>query len=73
VTVAVDASNWSQYSGGILGSCKTNLNHAVTGFGFDNGYWLIKNSWGTNWGESGFIRLKDGNTCGILNDAYIAQ
>jgi len=41
--------------------------------GYDsNGNWLVRNSWGTNWGEKGFITLKAGNTCGILNYAVAA-
>ena len=48
-------------------------NHAVVIVGWGSGYgnsgdyidyWLIKNSWGTNWGENGYIRIKRG-TCGI--------
>jgi len=71
--VAVDASNWSYYYGGIFsGSCSIVPNHAVTlvGYGTDsygNNYWLIKNSWGTYWGESGYIKLprRDTNICGM--------
>ena len=49
------------------------INHAVVIVGWGSGYgnsgdyidyWLIKNSWGTNWGENGYIRLKKG-TCDI--------
>jgi C1A family cysteine protease len=36
-------------------------------------YWKVRNSWGTKWGESGYIRLKYGaNTCAITNDPTYA-
>jgi len=60
------------YSGGIFDSCnsgdKTDHCVAVVGYGAEEGvdYWLIKNSWGADWGEKGFMRLKRGeNMCGI--------
>ncbi|CAL1125860.1 unnamed protein product [Cladocopium goreaui] len=73
VAVSVDASNWWLYHGGIFDSCnKTapNINHAVVldGFGSEKGinYWLIRNSWGTIFGEAGYIRLRryDEEPCG---------
>lgn len=65
ISVAVDASNWSLYRTGVLGSCGTAINHGVLLVGVTGDYWRIKNSWGPSWGESGFIRLKPGNTCAV--------
>jgi len=60
VSVCLDASNWSLYKSGIFSNCNlTPLNHAVLLVGYeDSGAWIVKNSWGVNWGESGYIRLK---------------
>ncbi len=66
--VSVDATNWSHYAAGIFSNCKTSLNHDVFLVGATTDYWKIKNSWGTTWGENGFIRLATGNTCGICLD-----
>ena len=65
VSVAVDASNWSPYRGGVLSNCNTNVNHGVLLVGATDEYWKIKNSWGAGWGETGFIRIARGNTCAI--------
>ncbi len=48
--------------------CGNNIDHAVqaVGVSIGGGYWKVRNSWGTSWGESGFIRLKYGaDTCAI--------
>lgn len=69
VTVAVDADRWSDYDGGIFPAsrCSTQINHAVTLVAYQKDkFWKIQNSWGTGWGESGYMRLAWGNTCGIL-------
>jgi len=73
-SVAVDASSWNSYQGGVLTDCGTNLDHAVqaTGLGNQGGQnvIIVRNSWGTGWGENGFIFLLAGqNTCGIANQA----
>jgi C1A family cysteine protease len=69
VSVAVDATNWSPYKSGVFNNCKTSLNHGVLLVGITDQYWWVKNSWGASWGESGFVRLARGNTCGICNVA----
>ena len=67
VSVAVDASVWGQYKTGVISSCGANVNHGVLLVGYVNDTYKIKNSWGTGWGESGFVRLAKGNTCAICN------
>ncbi|XP_052179421.1 senescence-specific cysteine protease SAG12-like [Diospyros lotus] len=67
VSVAVSAGQWSDlrfYNGGVFtGPCTTNLDHAVTAIGYGTSedgtkFWLIKNSWGTEWGENGYLRIQ---------------
>ena len=66
VSVNVDCNIvFEFYSSGIFNSplCGTNINHAVlaVGYGHDEptglDYWLIKNSFGEEWGEQGYIRM----------------
>merc|ERR1712045_818035 len=66
------AGAFSKYKGGIFSGCSSTArpDHAVAvvGYGTENGvdYWLIKNSWGSSWGEKGYIRVKRGvKMCGI--------
>mmetsp|Transcript_2993 Transcript_2993/g.9377 ORF Transcript_2993/g.9377 Transcript_2993/m.9377 type:complete len:414 (+) Transcript_2993:68-1309(+) len=70
IVISADASGWAFYMGGIYSDVANGaagqftVNHAVTLTGFQvpdsskPGYWLIKNSWGSYWGESGFIRVE---------------
>ncbi|KAI4901396.1 hypothetical protein NFI96_009128 [Prochilodus magdalenae] len=77
ISVGINArlASFHRYRSGIYDdpSCDSRLvNHAVlvVGYGRDKGqdYWLIKNSWGTAWGERGFIRMaRNRNRCGIAN------
>lgn len=69
---------WKLYTGGIWyePECSETTNHAVllVGYGRENGhdYWLIKNSWGKDWGENGyikFIRNKHKQFCGFPDSA----
>jgi hypothetical protein len=69
----------SKFQGVFTGLCGTQLDHGVVavGYGTENGvdYWLVRNSWGPKWGESGYIKLERNvvNTttgkCGIAVEA----
>jgi C1A family cysteine protease len=71
LSIAVDALSWQTYIGGIKKYCfGRTLDHGVLIVGFDTTnsppYWIVKNSWGASWGESGYIRLEYGtNQCGL--------
>ncbi|KAL4177032.1 hypothetical protein KRP22_001968 [Phytophthora ramorum] len=75
VIVAVASGNnaWKQYTGGVISSCDTSdLDHAVVVVGYTDSEWKIRNSWGEDWGESGYIRLERSSdstgTCGMYGD-----
>jgi len=82
-TLAVDAEcdQFYHYTGGILDSCcGTSLDHAImaVGYGSENGqdYWIVRNSWGTSWGESGYIRMaaesRGSGVCGCQLESHWA-
>ena len=86
VSIAIEADTrvFQFYSGGVITdtSCGTNLDHGVliVGYGEENDtlYWLVKNSWGSDWGDNGYVKiLRDNSTnsegvCGIaMQPSYV--
>lgn len=86
ISVAIEADHavFQHYTGGVLtADCGNTLDHGVLVVGYGEAssmlhgaqkYWKIKNSWGTSWGEEGYIRIARGATskygeCGILEMA----
>jgi len=78
IGIEADQTTFQHYSYGVFtGSCGTKIDHGVlvVGYGESEGrkFWKVKNSWGTSWGEEGYIRIcrdcnkngEDGQ-CGIL-------
>lgn len=60
VGVAADSA-FTSYRGGIfMGSGSTLTNHAVNIVGWGKGFWIVRNSWGTRWGENGWMRIAFG-------------
>lgn len=82
VSVAIEAGGraFQLYDSGVFtGKCGAALDHGVVAVGYgtdDDGqdYWIVRNSWGGDWGEDGYIRLErnvDAYTgkCGIAMEA----
>jgi len=78
LSIACDAETWQFYTGGVVtaDSCGQDLDHAIqlTGWTVKDGQnaWTVRNSWGADWGESGYIYLQLGqNTCGIATHVTV--
>lgn len=76
MSICVDASIWQTYESGIIqaGTCGTQLDHCVQAVGYNSeqNYWIVRNSWGTSWGNDGYVWVEAGsNTCGIAMEATI--
>ena len=71
VSIEADKAVFQMYSSGIFDNtaCGTSTDHAtlVVGYGSDAGqeYWIMKNSWGSSWGEDGYMRVAIEDGVGI--------
>jgi len=73
LAIALDASKFDYYSSGIMNGsgCTAGApDHgvAVVGWGVEGStkYWIVRNSWGEDWGEKGYVRIVRGvNACGV--------
>lgn len=81
VSICVYAESWMDYTSGILKSnCPKDygsLDHCVQLVGYDKTgstpYWIVRNSWNTDWGVAGYIYIQSGsNLCGVADEATFA-
>jgi len=82
-SICVDAEPWQFYSGGVFtgsgcGHAYSDLDHCVQIVGYNAAgsapYWIVRNSWNTDWGISGYIYLAmNKNVCGVADEATFVQ
>ena len=71
ISIEADQPVFQMYSSGVITStsCGQTHDHAVlaVGYGVENGvnYYLVKNSWGTGWGEHGYVKIGMADGIGI--------
>jgi len=76
VSVCVDAAPWQYYTGGVLKTCGQAVDHCVQVVGYMTQsslpVWIVRNSWGADWGEQGYIWVERGkNLCAIAGDVTV--
>ena len=82
-TVYIDASStaFQQYTSGVFTNstaCGTAVDHGVLAVGYStstsgNNYWIVQNSWGSSWGEGGYVNIgmaSGPGICGINSQIY---
>lgn len=82
-SISISAGNtpFMSYKSGILDDSECQgafIDHAVAcvGYGSEDGidYWIVRNSWGTSWGEEGYVRMirNKNNQCSVATQAFVA-
>lgn len=83
IAIEADESSFQLYKSGVFtGKCGTSLDHAVALVGYTDSYYILRNSWGITWGQSGYMYIGKGNDpatgkpynngagqCGLLMEA----
>lgn len=72
ISVGIDSSTMDDYKSGVFPAslCTTDIDHAVAIVGYTKDAWIIKNSWGKDWGQDGYLYLERGkNACGVAEYA----
>jgi hypothetical protein len=67
-SVCVAAEDWFSYTGGVLRQCTGQVDHCVQAVGYTSDYWIVRNSWGTGWGVSGYIFIGRGSDLCLIAD-----
>jgi len=76
LSICLNAQPWQDYSSGVLTAAQcphalNDMDHCVqlVGYNWPQNYWIVRNSWNTDWGVDGYIYLQTmHNTCGLAND-----
>jgi len=79
LSICLDAASWQDYQSGVMSNTqccpllKCQMDHCVQLVGYNSTastpYWIVRNSWNTDWGVKGYIYLEmNKNTCGLAND-----
>jgi len=76
ISICVYADSWQDYTSGTLhNNCPhdaNSLDHCVQVVGMASDYWIVRNSWNTDWGMAGYLQIsKSNNLCGVLDEATI--
>jgi len=76
LSICVDAETWQYYTGGVIShGCGDSLDHCVQIVGWNvyqatTPYWIIRNSWGSDWGLNGYLWVeRNKDECGVSDEA----